>query len=96
MVYYPDLYLWLLNEYENVILNLSFIPLGEGRDFPQVARDFLKSFPFFVKKLLKSCSIKKNVLFYCSLPLFSLMQKFANCTKKVSFVQIRSVISVAR
>ena len=85
MVYYPDLYLWLLIEYENVILNLSFIPLGEGRDFPQVARDFLKSFPFFCQKVAQKLLNKTKRSFLLLSSFISSDAKICKLYKKSKF-----------
>jgi len=42
----------------------------------------------FVKKLLKNCPPKQQQKNCCSLALFGLMQKYANCTIKVRFLSI--------
>ena len=58
----------------------------------KVAQKLLKESQKLLKKTISS--------FCCSLPLFSLMRKYANCTTKVRFlsifVQFRSIVSVAR
>ena len=84
-------------------------PPGEGVGLTTSCSRFPKKFPFFSQKVaqkllreirVKSCSKQQKFIFCCYRPLFSLMQKYANCTTKVRFlsisVQFRSIISVAR
>ena len=71
---------------------LGGLKCSQNQDFPQVARDFPKRFPQFLKKSLKSC-LKNNqkLLKGCSKkrkPFFGLMLKCANCTTKLRFLRI--------
>ena len=66
--------------------------------FPQVARDFPKCFPEFLKKLLKSYSKNNQKLLFVTKfaqkslentkTFFGLMLKYANCRTKVRSLSI--------
>ena len=61
----------------------------EWLGFPQAARDFSKSFPYFSKKLLKKqTKVPQKLLEKKQKTFFGLMLKYAACTTKVRFLSI--------
>ena len=89
---------------------LQMINNWDEQGFPEVARDFPKRFPYFLKKLLKSCTKNNQKLLFLTKvaqkmlqkakTFLGLMLKDANCTTKVRFlsifVKLCGVTSVAK
>ena len=95
----------------NEAAQFSAVPCDPASGFPQVARDFPKSFPIISQKGARTLLKKQSKVALCNescskvaqqnkILLFGLMLKDANCTTKVRFlsifVQFWGVTSIAK